>query len=134
MDRAGAVQRGTARAGARAGKARVGRRAVVRSAHTLRRTPAGMTRPLAVVTGASRGIGRAIAKRLAEKYDILALARSRDALESLAADIGAQKGTCRVATLDVANAPVVARALDGVDADVLVNNAGVGPMKPMLDL
>ncbi|MEX2180045.1 MAG: SDR family NAD(P)-dependent oxidoreductase [Gemmatimonadaceae bacterium] len=93
-----------------------------------------MARPLAVITGASRGIGRAIALRLARDYEILALARSTDALEGLARDVRASGGTCAVAVVDVANAEAVANALHGVDADVLVNNAGVGPMKPMLEL
>jgi NADP-dependent 3-hydroxy acid dehydrogenase YdfG len=89
---------------------------------------------LAVVTGASRGIGRAIALRLCSEYEILALARSRPALEKLAGDIGAMGGRCRTAVADVRDAGAVAAALGDVDADVLVNNAGVGPMKPMLEL
>ncbi|HJQ22249.1 MAG TPA: SDR family oxidoreductase [Gemmatimonadaceae bacterium] len=93
-----------------------------------------MSRPLAVVTGASRGIGRAIALRLAERYDVLALARSKDDLRTLARDIESRKGTCRTAAVDLRDQAAIARALDGVDADVLVNNAGVGPMKPMLEL
>jgi len=93
-----------------------------------------MTRPLAVVTGASRGIGRAIAVRLAGTYDILAIARSRDELQDLERAIVAQGGRCSTAAVDVADATAVAKALGGVDAEVLVNNAGVGPMKPMLEL
>jgi NADP-dependent 3-hydroxy acid dehydrogenase YdfG len=91
-------------------------------------------RPLAVVTGASRGIGRAIALRLAAAHDILALARNEAALDELAREIR-QRGTeCNVAAVDVSDADAVARALKGVDAQVLVNNAGTGPMKPMLEL
>lgn len=93
-----------------------------------------MTRPLAVVTGASKGIGRAVAVRLAGDYEILALARTRPALEELAAEIRGQGGACRVAVADVADPASVERALRGVDAEVLVNNAGVGPIKPMLEL
>jgi NADP-dependent 3-hydroxy acid dehydrogenase YdfG len=93
-----------------------------------------MKKPLAVVTGASKGIGRAIALRLAKDFDILALARTREALESLAAEIGTLGGRCSVAAVDVSDPDAVARALAGVDAEVLVNNAGVGPIKPMLEL
>lgn len=93
-----------------------------------------MTRPIAVVTGASRGIGRAIALRLADTYDLLALARSREALEQLAVDVRAKGGSCRIAAVDVTDQASVARALHGTEVEVLVNNAGVGPMKPMLDL
>jgi 3-oxoacyl-[acyl-carrier protein] reductase len=91
-------------------------------------------RPLAVITGASRGIGRAIAKRLAGTHDVLAIARSSDALDELAREIARAGGRCRALAVDVADPEAVARALEGVDADVLVNNAGVGPMKPMLEL
>ena len=91
-------------------------------------------RPLAVVTGASRGIGRAIALRLAPQYDILAVARSKDALEELAREIRSGGGDCRVAAVDLTDPDETARALEGVDAQVLVNNAGVGPIKPMLEL
>ena len=93
-----------------------------------------MKKPLAVVTGASKGIGRAIALRLARDFDVLALARTKPALEELAAEISNAGGTCRVAAVDVTDPDAVARAIDGVDAEVLVNNAGVGPMKPMLEL
>lgn len=93
-----------------------------------------MPRPLAVVTGASRGIGRAIALRLCGTHDILAVARSRDELDHLARDIAAQGRSCRTAVLDVRDADAVARAFADVDAQVLVNNAGVGAMKPMLEL
>ena len=93
-----------------------------------------MSRSLAIVTGASRGIGRAIALRLADKFDILALARSQADLERVAKDVQARGATCTIAAVDVADPNAVARALKGVEADVLVNNAGVGPMKPMLEL
>lgn len=93
-----------------------------------------MSRPLAVVTGASRGIGRAIATRLSGTHEILALARSRAPLEELAAEIGQAGGSCRAVSVDVRDPAAVAHALQGVDAEVLINNAGVGPIKPMLEL
>ena len=93
-----------------------------------------MKKPLAVVTGASRGIGRAIALRLASDYDMLALARSGPALEELAREIRGHGGACTTAIVDIADPDAVAEALHGVDAEVLVNNAGVGPIKPMLEL
>lgn len=93
-----------------------------------------MTRPLAVVTGASRGIGRAIAKRLAPTHDVLAMARSKSELERLAAEIATSGDRCTVAAVDLRDPKAIARALDGVAADVLINNAGLGPIKPMLEL
>ena len=90
-------------------------------------------RPLAgrtpLVTGASRGIGAAVARRLAGAgARVVLLARSRDALDALAIEIG---GGAIAVPCDIraANAAATARsALDalGVETpDVLVNNAGV---------
>jgi len=91
-------------------------------------------RPTAVVTGASRGIGRAVARRLAATHDIIAIARSIAELETLAGEITAAGGSCRALPLDLTDGAAVERALAGIEADVLVNNAGVGVLKPFLEL
>jgi len=93
-----------------------------------------MPKPVALVTGASRGIGRAIALRLAGDYDVVAVARSRDALDSVAREIAARGGSCKPIVLDVTNPSDVASALGGIEADILVNNAGVGVIKPFVEL
>jgi 3-oxoacyl-[acyl-carrier protein] reductase len=93
-----------------------------------------MAKPIAVVTGASRGIGRAIAKRLAAEYDIVAAARSADHLESLSREIVAAGGSCRSVPIDITDPAAVEASLGGIDAQVLVNNAGMGVLKPLLEL
>lgn len=87
-----------------------------------------------IVTGASSGIGRALAERLASERARLVLA-SRDAerLESLAGVIRGRAGEAYVVPTDVAEAnqraALIAAALDRLGGlDVLVNNAGVGAM------
>ncbi|WP_035567286.1 SDR family NAD(P)-dependent oxidoreductase [Hymenobacter sp. IS2118] len=87
----------------------------------------------ALVTGASRGIGRAISLLLAQRgYDLLLVARSQDQLTALAQEIGAtHQRQARVLALDLA-APgaadaVAAWAQQQTDQlAVLVNNAGYG--------
>lgn len=93
-----------------------------------------MSKPCAVITGASRGIGRATALRLAADYDIVAVARSDEALESLAQEIEADGGSCNPRTVDITNPAAVTAALSDLDAQVLVNNAGVGITKPFMEL
>ena len=91
--------------------------------------------PVALVTGASRGIGRAIALRLAaDGYDMVAVARNAAELDALSREISAAGGTCRVLPLDITKAADVARALEGLDVEVLVNNAGVGIIKPFAEM
>ena len=95
---------------------------------------AGGGRPVAVVTGASRGIGRALCARLARDYDVVGVARSAEKLAAVQREIEAAGARFEARAADVGDASAVARALDGVRADVLVNNAGVFVSKPFLEL
>ncbi|MGE2721811.1 SDR family oxidoreductase [Mycolicibacterium celeriflavum] len=86
---------------------------------------------VAVITGASSGIGEATAKRLAASgAKVALLARRADRLEKLAAEIAEAGGTALALPLDVTDADAVRAAADRVaaewgPADVLFNNAGV---------
>ncbi len=79
-----------------------------------------MTR-VALVTGASRGIGAAISARLADDgYQVIVNGRDRDAAEQQAEWIGG-----RATAFDVSDPSAVAEAIEPLETvDVLVNNAG----------
>lgn len=89
-------------------------------------------RPLAAVTGASSGIGEIFARKLATQgYDLLLVARRRDRLEALAAELSVRNGiTPEVLAADLTRDYDVARVAERLAAarnlDTLVNNAGFG--------
>ncbi len=94
----------------------------------------------ALVTGASRGIGWAIALRFARAgADVLIAARSHDELQELAGEISALGQRCLVVPTDLRD-PASIMALvreahnqfEGID--ILVNNAGVGAWAPIGEL
>jgi NADP-dependent 3-hydroxy acid dehydrogenase YdfG len=87
-------------------------------------------RPLALITGASRGIGAAVARDLAADHDLLLGGRDADALAALAAELPGATAWPVELTDDAA----VAAAAAGVTRlDVLVHSAGVGLLGTVAD-
>ncbi len=92
----------------------------------------GLTGQVAVVTGAGRGIGRAIAIHLAQMgATVLLVARDAGSLEALSTEIAAASGSAEVMPCDLRSPEAVAALGELVRAkyercDILLNNAGIG--------
>jgi 3-oxoacyl-[acyl-carrier protein] reductase len=100
-----------------------------------------MTDRVAIVTGASGGIGRAVAVRLAQAGMAVAVhyAGNRDRAQAVADEIVAAGGCAMVLAADVADEAQVASLFDQVEAefggvDVVVNTAGIMLLSPLTEL
>ena len=94
---------------------------------------------LAVVTGASSGIGEAFAERLAaDRWDLVVVARSGERLSELAARLNQAHGvTVRAVPADLSRSEEVERVggeIGAMPVDMLVNNAGLAHYMPFADL
>lgn len=96
--------------------------------------------PVALITGASRGIGAAAARRFAAAgFDLLLVARSVDQLDALAAELRSGGRQVLTAAVDLSDPGAVAPAIQelcgrGLIPTVVVNNAGAawtGPLATM---
>ena len=91
-----------------------------------------VSRPLALVTGASRGIGAALARELARHgHDLVLSARSIEALQDLAGELRGIGAATTVIASDLSRPGAAAQFADeldrrGLGIDVLINNAGFG--------
>ena len=95
---------------------------------------------VAVVTGAARGIGKAVAVALAkEGVNVGIIARSEDALQQVAKEIESHGVKAAYAVADVSNLEQVQKAAAHLKeelglTDILVNNAGVGKFDKLVDM
>ncbi|MCK6446036.1 MAG: SDR family oxidoreductase [Planctomycetes bacterium] len=91
-----------------------------------------------LVTGASRGIGAAIARALArDGWFVFAAARTESAVDALAREIGSSGGRAEGVVLDVGDVTSITHAIDrlkdrDLTLDGLVNNAGISPSAPLV--
>lgn len=98
-----------------------------------------MARPLALVTGASAGIGLAFAELLAKDgYDLLVVARRKDRLEALAQKLAKDHDAkVEVLAADLASDAGIRAAAARAAAttpDLIVNNAGFGGYRPFVEV
>lgn len=94
----------------------------------------------ALVTGASRGIGRAVATGLAGAgADIVAVSRGIDDLQETASLVAAQGRSCQAIAADISRIADIDRLFEQVDAlnlvpDILINNAGMEEVRASTDV
>ncbi|MFC9502785.1 SDR family NAD(P)-dependent oxidoreductase [Streptomyces sp. NPDC057002] len=96
-----------------------------------------MSRTLALITGASSGIGAAYARLLADDHDFVLVARRLERLGELADELRAAGATVEVLPADL-GAPegldAVTKRLSVGDVRLLISNAGVGGYAPLADV
>lgn len=95
---------------------------------------------VAIITGASRGIGAGIARAFAaDGCYVAGIGRNVEALNAVAGDIESKGGTCIPIIADVTEPHQVKNAIEQVlekfcKIDILVNNAGIALYKPCLEM
>jgi len=93
-----------------------------------------------LVTGAGRGIGAAICRRLAQDgARVVATARSRDQLDALVAEFCTHRDNCLAVPADLTSPDDITALVETVrrevgGLDVLINNAGIAWMKPTAEI
>lgn len=99
-----------------------------------------LTSKTALVTGASRGLGFAIAKGLSQQGATVILnGRNPQTLEKAAQEIRESGGTAETSSFDVTNSQAINRAVQDIESnlgviDILVNNAGIQHRQSILEL
>ncbi|MFN8623324.1 MAG: SDR family oxidoreductase [Chloroflexota bacterium] len=94
---------------------------------------------VALVTGATRGLGRAIATRLAaEGASVAILGRNKEAARAVAAELSGGGTPCYAVAADVASPEEMERAVGKAQSvlgpiDILVTNAGIGVIGPVAE-
>ena len=93
---------------------------------------ASSARPVALVTGASAGIGAALAREAAhDGHDLVLVARRRESMEVLAAELKSTGAEITIIPADLGKAGAAAALMEtveqrGIAIDTLINNAGLG--------
>lgn len=94
-----------------------------------------MPKPLAAITGASSGLGELYARKLAATHDLLLIARNRNRLQELAAELSAAHGSeVGILEADLSDTPQIKRVAERIASEpqleMLINNAGFGDRGP----
>lgn len=91
---------------------------------------------VALVTGAGRGIGAAIAKMMSEAgATVMLIARTSDEIEALAQEINKKGGVALAQACDITDSNAIVKLIEGMpNLDIVVNNAGTNIPEPFTEV
>ena len=96
-----------------------------------------MNKPIAIVTGASTGIGRSLAIKLSDNYLVYLISRNQDNLNKTKELINAKNNNCRIIVSDISKIESTDQIYSKIEnkekIELLINNAGIGLFKNITD-
>ena len=96
-----------------------------------------MKKPIAIITGASTGIGRSLAVKLSEQYFIYLISRNKENLNQTKKIINENNNECEVIIADISKKESINTINEAInnknDVELLINNAGIGTFKNISD-
>ena len=96
-----------------------------------------MDKPIAIITGASTGIGRSLAIKLSKQYLVYLISRNKDNLNKTKELISAQNNNCEIIVSDISQTEAIDDIYSQIKhkekIELLVNNAGMGIFKNITD-
>ncbi len=96
-----------------------------------------MDKPIAIITGASTGIGRSLAVKLSNQYLVYLISRNKDNLNETKKLINAQNNECKIIISDISKTESINDIYSQIEhkekIELLINNAGIGVFKNITD-
>ena len=96
-----------------------------------------MDKPIAIITGASTGIGQSLSVKLSEQYLVYLISRNQDNLNKTKQLINAQNNECKIIVADISQSESINMIYSQIEhkekIELLINNAGMGVFKNITD-
>ena len=96
-----------------------------------------MTKPIAIITGASTGIGRSLSIKLSNNYLVYLISRNKDNLSKTKELISAKNNDCKIIVSDISKTESIENIYSQIEnkekIELLINNAGIGVFKNITD-
>ena len=96
-----------------------------------------MDKPIAIITGASTGIGQSLSVKLSEQYLVYLISRNQDNLNKTKQLINAQNNECKIIVADISQSESINMIYSQIQhkekIELLINNAGMGVFKNITD-